>query len=260
MSKPLIGLNFSIDADYKPPFGTLSSPIGYPDGITKAGGIPIFLPPYEDETDLDAALSRLDGFCFIGGDDYLPEHYGGRVQKGEELMPIRRDKFDWMLAKKVLNHTQLPVLGVCGGQQLMNIALGGGLVQDIPTEWNEHAPLLHARSQRNGAAVHGFRHTLTFEKDSLLAKATGADKTGTLQANSYHHQAVDPKKVGEGLRITAWAEDGVVEAIEAAPGSVFAKTGRFVLGVQWHPERCPEEAQQRSIFQALVVAAKNFKR
>ena len=260
MSKPLIGLNFSIDADYKPPFGTLSAPIGYSDGISRAGGIPVFLPPYEDAVDLEAALTRLDGFCFIGGDDYLPEHYGGRTQKGDELMPIRRDTFDWMLAQKVLKHTQLPVLGVCGGQQLLNIALGGGLIQDIPSEWTKQSPLLHARSQRSGEAVHGFRHTLKFERDSLLARATGANKTGTLQANSYHHQSVHPDKVGKGLRITAWAEDGVVEAIEAAPDSVFAKTNRFVLGVQWHPERCPSEPQQCAIFQALVEAAKNHKR
>lgn len=253
---PRIGFNLSVSGANKPPLGAASIGLAYVDAISRAGGLPILLPPVEDMARIAPLLEGLDGICLIGGPDYLPYHYGGRVQRAEELMDERRDSFDCAFARRVLKMTDLPVLGVCGGCQLIAITLNGALIQDIRSDWKapEGAPLPHASIERQGSAPEDFRHTLRVEKDSLLARAAGIS-SDKIETNSFHHQAVRPDVPMDGLRISAWAPDGVPEAVEPAEGSVFAKAGRFVLGVQWHPERMPEDASQRSIFESFVRAA-----
>jgi putative glutamine amidotransferase len=202
---------------------------------------------------LGPVFERLNGFCFIGGNDYSPAHWNGRAQRAEELMHPRRDRFDLELARRLLFQTSLPVLGICGGQQLLAVACGGALVQDLRTEWKP--PVLpHAVRDRREEQVQTYRHVLRVEPDSLAARATRAVE-GRLVTNSFHHQAVQPGREGDGLRATAWAEDGVIEAVEPALGSPLARANRFVLGVQWHPERMPDDASQRALFEALVQAA-----
>jgi len=251
--RPLIGLNMNVEGALRPPSGRADVPLPYVDALARAGGVPVAVPPYEDPELLGAVLERLNGFCFIGGDDYSPAHWGGRAQRAEELMHPRRDRFDVALARRVLFQTSLPVLGICGGQQLVAVACGGALVQNLRTEWKP--PVLpHAGRERRGEQVQGYRHLVKAEPGSLAARATRA-LDGRLVTNSFHHQAVQPGREGDGLRATAWAEDGVIEAIEPAAGSTLAREGRFVLGVQWHPERMPEDAAQRALFEALVQAA-----
>ncbi|MCW8129890.1 MAG: gamma-glutamyl-gamma-aminobutyrate hydrolase family protein [Planctomycetota bacterium] len=255
---PRIGLNLSVLGANKPPLGSASIGLAYLDAVSRAGGLPILLPPLEDVTLGAALLEGLDGICFVGGPDYLPYHYGGRMQKAEELMDERRDRFDCAFARRVLKMTTLPVLGVCGGCQLIAITLNGALIQDIRTEWQapEGKPLPHAAAERTPSHVDGYRHTLKVERGSLLAKVTGATD-GVLESNSYHHQAIKPGAPGDGLRVSAWAPDGIPECIEPAAGSAFEQAGRFVLGVQWHPERMVDDAPQQALFRALVeVAAK----
>ncbi|MDI9569599.1 MAG: gamma-glutamyl-gamma-aminobutyrate hydrolase family protein [Pseudomonadota bacterium] len=360
---PLIGLNMSIESLAVSGGERLFVPSGYVDAVAGAGGIPLCVPPSGDSATIRAIVSRLRGFLFIGGADYRPAHYGGHPQPAEELVHPRRDRFDVALAKIVLEETDLPVLGICGGCQLLAIVRGGALIQDIKTEWRPpggHPPLPHgARDRERGArdrergtgglgwggpadfpgpipaaapageaktgealrpgpdvggerdratgpaagmmrrtgiagngktggaggigpattsggnrpeatggilpeAIDGgtgpadaerpYLHAVRFMPASLAARATGAPTGGTLAVNSFHHQAVHPDRIGRDLVASAWTSDGVVEAIEPAPGSSWAGKGRFVLGVQWHPERMREEAPRRLFF-ALVEAA-----
>jgi putative glutamine amidotransferase len=256
--RPVIGLNIGVEGIQHPPFGRLEMPIAYVDAVEFAGGLPMILPPCTEVELFKDLLPCVDGFCLIGGDDYAPHHYGGRIQRAEELTSERRARFDWALAKHLLGATDLPVLGICGGQQLMSLVRGAGLVQDIRTEWRElsgQAPLPHASRDREKEPYDlGYRHPVRVTSSSLLTCVTGAVGSA-LSVNSFHHQAVLPDRVGDGLVATAWAEDGMVEAIEAAPGSTLAKDGRFLIGVQWHPERMTKSAPQQALFEALVKAA-----
>lgn len=256
--KPIIGLNMSIDLiDKYEKFGMLV-PVSYVDAVTGAGGTPVCFPPYTDISMFKQVLPLLGGVLFIGGDDYRPEHYGGHLQPARELMPARRDRFDLEMAKFVLEETSLPVLGVCGGHQLIAIALGGALIQDIQSEWQAPSGakvLKHSRKERTGKHRSGFRHPVRREPGSLVERVTQVPPGEILQTNSFHHQAVHPGKVGSHLCATAWSSDGIIEAIEPAPDSPWAKSGRFVLGVQWHPEQMQDDTSHRNIFLALTEAA-----
>jgi putative glutamine amidotransferase len=256
--RPLIGVNMSLDmVDKYEKFGLLV-PLGYVDSVAGAGGIPICLPPCSDLTILPEIIPILDGILFIGGDDYRPEHYGGRPQSDDELMPERRDCFDLELAKLILRETALPVLGICGGHQLISIAQGGALVQDIRTEWKcpvGCVPLPHSRKERNDEDGKDFRHPVRLEKDSLIEQVMRIQSGVSMMTNSTHHQSVHPTSVGLDLQASAWTEDGVIEAIEPSADSAWARSGRFVLGVQWHPEQMQDETPQRNIFRALIEAA-----
>lgn len=249
---PRIGLNCSLidmGDQYK---AKAVCHLKYVDAVAGAGGVPVIIPPLQNADAIRRALEGLDGFFLIGGPDYLPEHYGGHAQPASDLMHERRHKFDLMLAQILLEETSKPVLGVCGGHQLLNIATGGGLVQDLKTEWQaddkKASTQLHADGERAGSSQAGenYRHEVRVKPGSLVEKIVGARK---LLTNSYHHQAVHPERIGKGFVASAWSDDGVIEAIER-------EGERFVLGIEWHPERQFEEAQHRAIFEALVAAAK----
>ena len=254
VKRPVIGLNMDVQRLQRLPYGRLWLHAAYADCVERAGGVPLILPPYLEIELFKETLPQLDGFCLIGGEDYTPALYGGRPQRTEELTHDRRSRFDWVLTKYLLEETTLPVFGVCGGQQLMSLVRGAGLVQDIRTEWPGIAgkpPLPHAGRERKDNM--GYRHDVRVEPKTMLAQALGTDRI--VSTNSHHHQAVHPDRVGECLVATAWTEDGMVEATEAAPGSDLAKDRRFVLGVQWHPERMPFDETQQALFRALVKAA-----
>ncbi|MEN6320275.1 MAG: gamma-glutamyl-gamma-aminobutyrate hydrolase family protein [Syntrophaceae bacterium] len=257
--RPLIGLNMSLDMVDKYEKYDLLVPLGYVDSVVGAGGIPFCLPPYPDLTMAQEIIPILDGILFIGGDDYRPEHYGGHPQPDDELIPERRDRFDLALAKLVLQETGLPVLGICGGHQLISIAQDGALVQDIRTEWNCPAgcvPLPHSRKERNDEEGKAFRHSVRLEKDSLIEQVMHIQPGDSLITNSTHHQSVHPMLVGRDLRASAWTEDGVIEVIEPSADSHWSHSGRFVLGVQWHPEQMQDETPHRNLFRALIEAAR----
>jgi putative glutamine amidotransferase len=251
--RPLIGLNTTIIEPESPLTAKAVCHLKYIDAVLGSGGIPIIIPPYTDASMLDAALALLDGFCLIGGPDYDPAYYGGHPQDPKELMAPRRHNFDIMLGERLLKKSSKPVLGVCGGHQLISIIHGGKLVQDVRAEWKptdqQATTLLHATIYREeGQKNETYQHEIKITPESRLAKIVGAKK---IMTNSYHHQAVDPKHVGAGLRATAWAPDGIIEAIESTDD-------RFLLGVQWHPERqVLDHPEHKAIFDALVTAAKN---
>ena len=193
-------------------------------------------------------------FCLIGGDDYHPDCFGGHPQPAGELMHRRRHEFDLLLAECLLEKSSKPVLGVCGGHQLISLARGGALVQDLASEWQsthkQASTLQHSGTERKGTPQAGtvYRHIVNVAPDSLLARLVGGKKVLT---NSFHHQGVRPDRIGTGLVASAWAPDGVIEAIEGTD------PGRFILGVQWHPERLAGEAPHKALFDALVKAAKS---
>ena len=233
-------------------------PISYVDAVAGAGGVPLCLPPCEDLSTIPALLTLIDGVVFIGGDDYWPDHFGGHPQPEEQLMPKRRDRFDMELAKWTLHKTALPILGICGGHQLISIAQGGALIQDIRTEWevpagNSYIP--HSRKER-GDEDPNFRHPVRLEKSSLASRAVNMPAGGVLMTNSSHHQSVHPQKIGRDLAASAWSQDGMIEAIEPAKGAPWALSRRFILGVQWHPEQMQDEEPQKNIFLALIEAAR----
>ncbi len=259
--KPVIGLNMSLDIGKKYERYDLRVPMSYVDAVACAGGLPFCLPIVDDPQMLPAMLSRIHGIVLIGGDDYHPGHYGGHEQPESDLMPKRRDDFDMELAAAVLQKTDLPVLGICGGHQLISIARGGKLIQDIVMEWKVPvglAVLLHSKRDRRGAQIRRYLHTVTIASGSLAASVTGVGDECSIEANSTHHQAVHPDCPGTDLRASAWTTDGIVEALEPEAGSAWAKKGRFILGVQWHPEQMQHSIHHKGIFDGFVKAAKKY--
>ncbi len=233
--KPLIGVNCDIDGD-KPRLIGLSAL--YVEALKKTGAIPVLLPPMPEE-DLARVLKTLDGVMMIGGADYPPSLYGQKSDPATEVMDEERWKFDILLAKTVVEKTRLPLLGICAGCQALNISRGGSLVQDIPTKLPEKK-VLHA--SKDGWQKGFNKHEVGFAKLTKLKGIYGIDK---LSVPTSHHQCVD--KAGDDLQIAATADDGMVEAVEL-------NGKRFVIGVQWHPER--DYAANKNLFKDFVGAAK----
>ena len=236
--KPLIGINVDL-ADAPKKEATI--PTYYFEAIEKSGGIPVLLPPMP-ATDIPEVISKLDGLLLIGGDDYPPSFYGEKPEPKTSVMPVERSDFDIALIKAALAMPKLPILGVCAGCQILNIGSGGSLIQDIPSHRPE-SKIVHGGPY--DAKVGPHTHKVTFEKDSLLSKLYG---NAPLSVPTSHHQCVG--KVGQELHIAAKTEDGLPEAVE--------KSGeRFVVGVQWHPERDYEH--NKPLFtEFLRVASKNI--
>ncbi|WP_371477731.1 gamma-glutamyl-gamma-aminobutyrate hydrolase family protein [Kitasatospora sp. NBC_00315] len=203
-------------------------PQSYVDAVTRAGGVPVLLPPQTGDT--GRLLARLDGLLLAGGPDIDPGRYGEapHPQAGE---PHRvRDAWEFDLLRGVLE-LDVPVLGICRGMQLLNVALGGTLIQHLPDRTGDE-------SHRIAPA------TFATQAVAVRPAATLATVLGhAAKVACYHHQAVD--RLGDGLLATAWSADGTIEALEL-PGR------RFVLGVQWHPEADPSDPR---LFNAFVAAA-----
>jgi putative glutamine amidotransferase len=199
----------------------------YVRAIERAGGMPVVLPPAVD--DVEALLERLDGICLSGGPDLDPAAYGAR-ERHVELGPTEPslDAFELALARAADAHG-VPLLGVCRGAQALNVARGGTLHQHVPGH----------RQVEHGALC---THPVEVAPGTRLARIVGA---GPTEVNSFHHQAIDV--LGAGLRVSAMAPDGTIEAVEG--------DGRFVLGVQWHAETLADAPGQLALFEALVQAA-----
>ncbi|HVL94952.1 MAG TPA: gamma-glutamyl-gamma-aminobutyrate hydrolase family protein [Solirubrobacteraceae bacterium] len=192
-------------------------PRHYVRAVQRAGGAPLVLPPDDVWTaDPDAVLDGLDGLILCGGTDVAPAAYGAEPHPRTDAPDVERDGFEIALARRALER-DIPVLGVCRGMQLMNVAAGGTLVRHLPDRLGSD---LHRHTPGSFAD-----HPVALEEGSLAARAAGDTLHPT---KSHHHQGID--RVGEGFEVTGWSvDDRVPEAIEAPER-------RFALGVQWHPE------------------------
>jgi putative glutamine amidotransferase len=211
-------------------------PLHYVHAVLRAGGAPLLIPCMADEEAVASLVAAADGLLLTGGGDVSALAYGEEPHPASKYQDPIRDAMETAATRRALDRG-IPVLGVCRGIQVLNVALGGTLIQDIPTE--VPGACLHAAAPLSPLVV----HTVEAESDSLFARVMG----GTAFAvNSYHHQAV--KTPGHEMRITGRAKDGVVEAVEAADG-------RPVLGVQFHPEELAgQEARFQAPFDWLVQA------
>lgn len=232
--KPLIGIGTDVDG-VNPKQAQVSFP--YIEAVEKAGGIPVLLPPMSPD-DLKALLPKLDGLVLVGGMDYPPSLYGESVGAKTQIMDKQRSDFDLALSQQALADKTLPVLGICAGCQVLNIGSGGSLVQDIPTHF-PHSKVAHASKE---GWTKGFNtHAVSFDKTSRLHAIYG---DAPLVVPTSHHQCVG--KVGAEFAVVGRTADGVPEAIEK-PGD------RFVVGVQFHPERNYE--QNKPLFAEFIKQA-----
>jgi putative glutamine amidotransferase len=235
--KPVIGLNCDVSGD-KP--RELSVQTTYVDAITRAGGIPILLPPMSED-DLKAILPTIDGVCMIGGADYPPASYGQKPHQSVSLMAHERSDFDLTLVRNALAEKNLAFLGICAGCQALNIGSGGTLTQDIPSQ--RKTKVMHASPQ---GWQKGFnKHDVTFVKDSHLGQTLGLVP---VSEPTSHHQCVETP--GQDLKVTATTQDGLIEGIEMPDRP-------FVVGVQFHPERSYDRNQ--ALFNDFISAAKKHR-
>jgi putative glutamine amidotransferase len=192
--------------------------------IERAGGIPIILPITEYIENSLRILNMIDGILFTGGSDIDPQCYSANPRYGLQGINPKRDKHELSFVKQVLYKTNLPILGICRGMQLLTVATGGTLYQDLHLERSEgfmhnilDVPKYHPT------------HTVAIERGSLFHKIFSQEEIGV---NSFHHQAV--KRMGDRFHVTMVAQDGVIEGIEH-------NGNRFISAVQWHPEMMVEK-------------------
>ena len=197
--------------------------------VSAAGAVPVLCPSIERAELIESLLDVADGVLLIGGKDYDPRSYG-EEPRPETAMTRKRPNFDLVFARAALRR-DLPILGICAGCQLLNIVTGGKLVQHLGNA---------------GEHTQGVTHAATLTAPGFFGRAVGKAVGDILTVNSFHHQAVDPEHLGDGIRVTAVAFDGTVEAVEM-PGA------RMVLGVQFHPERMDDLGP--GIFSLLAAEA-----
>jgi len=240
MNPPIIGITGRTDQSARlPNISLFSIAQPYVQAVELSGGAPVIIPPHLEETGLRAVFERLDGLILSGGGDILPALFGEEDSGLLWLVDERRDRAELALARWTLAE-ELPLLAICRGAQVLNVAAGGTLIQDIPTQ----IPAALSHSTVAGRPLPAVAHTVEVGAESQLAALVGG---GELGVNSAHHQAV--KDVGDGLAVTARAPDGVIEGLEAPDHP-------FCVGVQWHPEVMVESHPVMSrLFEGLVEAA-----
>lgn len=209
---------------------TVLIPDTYPEAVLRAGGVPVLLPPLEP---VAAAVDRLDALVLSGGPDLDPRHYGAEPDPRTGLPRPERDAAELAILHRALD-AGIPVLGVCRGIQVLNVALGGTLTQHLPDALGHTG---HNPTPGVFGAV-----DVRIEPGTRVHRALGVD---TVSVKCHHHQGVD--ELADGLTVTALAADGTVEAVELDGHA-------FVVGVQWHPEQDPQ-ADDVGLFAALVRAA-----
>lgn len=244
MTKPFIGITTGgrsegyIKSRHYDEFYSLPAP--YVDAVRRAGGIPLLIAP--GESDWGAILPLLDGVIVTGGTDIDPAEYDGDRWNPNVLPPDReRDRSELGLARRLLDEGEMPLLCICRGLQVLNVAAGGTLHEHIPDIKDDD---IH----RNEAGLWALQE-VQVESDSLIAEVMGLT---ALRASSGHHQAV--KLVAPSLRVVATAADGIIEALEK-PGHP------WLIAVQWHPEvTAGQDPSQQALFDALVQKAREPQR
>lgn len=222
------------------PYEWTPSAFGF--AIARAGGVPLLLSNECGPGTVQHAIARCDGLFLTGGEDIAPEYFGETDTVGNLTVNAARDAVE-LAAIKTADELGMPILGVCRGLQVLNVARGGTLYQDLDQQM-PHKPRDHSRGP-DGFYVqtHEVEVSGNCRLDSVLARAR-------FQAATSHHQAI--KEIGEGLKVVARSpEDGVIEAVEE-PGD------RFVVGVQWHPEVRAQDPETIRLFTAFIEACRQF--
>ena len=229
--EPVVGITCKHDADG----GKISLEEGYFRAIEAAGGLPLILPPLATAEAVSHYAVLIGGFILSGGPDIDPVYFGEEPRGTGVINPLR-DHFELTLLAAIIKLGK-PVLAICRGAQVLNVHAGGDLYQDIKAQYPE--ALEHTQQAPAWYAT----HKVNLAPGSILARLYGCT---ALRVNSFHHQAV--RRVAPGYRAAAWAEDGLIEAIEGISPA-------FVVGVQWHPERMWEkDERQAGLFRAFVAA------
>jgi putative glutamine amidotransferase len=238
--RPLIGITMNLEEQPSRQLNVLDQDYGR--AVLQAGGMPV--PILGIAGSAPDIVKRLDGFLFTGGDDIHPRIYGERPMAGAKLTltPDSRVAFETRLLKAALK-AKKPVLAVCYGAQLVNVALGGTLFQDIGRQL--------PRSLKHGAGRPGEKvtHPVNIFEGTRLCEIVGGCATGncSVRVRSSHHQSI--KNPGRGLRLSAVAPDGVYEALES-------RGRQFLVAVQWHPEKTLADEVTKRLFSALVSASR----
>lgn len=235
--KPLIGITLDYEEDNKySAFPWYASRKNYADAVIKAGGIPIFIPHQINL--VDEYIKKIEGLIITGGNfDISPNMYGEKILSSRITLKKNRTKFEFKITEVAIKNN-LALLGICGGQQLLNVVYGGNLIQHIPDKIItkiDHEQV----NPRNEPS-----HKVHIEENTKLRTIINSK---TMFVNSAHHQAVD--NIGKGITINAYADDGIIEGIEDS-------SLNFCIGVQWHPEFLIDK-NDKNIFKELVNAGKN---
>lgn len=243
---PVIGVTANLREDPKSeeqrPLGHfVRADFDYVDGVVGAGGIPMVLPPIVEMA--EKVAGRIDGLLLSGGSDLDPSYYGEEPVPELNATVPKRDAFEIALVEHALERG-IPVFGICRGLQILNVALGGTLYQDLPSQL--HPDLIAHRQQ-----VPKWQWTHEVEVDGN-SKVAGIMETDDIRVNSYHHQAI--KDLSDDLVAVAHTSDGVIEAAESPNLSE-----RWLVGVQWHAEAMRDVGpENRNLFRAHVVAAERY--
>lgn len=236
--RPVIGLTHSIQQDEK----RLMMPMSYANVVREAGGTPVLLPITRDDEVIASYAELVDGVLFSGGEDVDPGYYGeDQLWTCGDVLPLR-DEFEIKLARILLEKCpEKPVLGICRGEQVLNVAMGGTLYQDLKSQLS--GCIAHQQHQIAPYAS----HRVMINAGSKLHEIFGETQ---IMTNSHHHQAV--KEIAAGLVASATAADGVIEGFEKPEHPYF-------VGVQWHPERLverEENAMHKRLFKSFVDACR----
>jgi putative glutamine amidotransferase len=244
---PVIGVTATLKEDVdlvaERPLGRfVRADFDYVEGVAEAGGIPIVLPPVGGRRAAETIVGGLDGLLLSGGSDLHPRFYGEEPIPELDVTIPERDAFEMALVGEALERG-IPIFGICRGLQVLNVALGGTLYQDLPSQYGGKV-LKHRQTTPKAQPTHEvevFRRTCV----------GGIVESEVLEVNSYHHQGI--KDLAGGLLVSARSGDGIIEAIEARDFSE-----GWIVGVQWHAEAMRSSApEQREFFRAHVLAAEN---
>ena len=214
----------------------------YTDSIRHGGGIPVILVPVEGD-EIDDVLDRVDGILFTGGGDIAPSAYGATPEESIRGVSLERDTFEFELVRRA-HERKMPVMGICRGMQVINVALGGTLIQDLPSHTGVHD------HDVAGEGVYTPHLHAMVDENTRLSSVVGA---GLHSINSIHHQAVED--LGEGLTVVASAIDGTIEAID------HEDMGWPFIAVQWHPEflGMRDDGTSHDLFASLVASAAKYR-
>src|SRR5713101_1317191 len=234
---PLVGVTTSITVGQTPERAYVNS--AYLHAVQQAGGVPVLLPPQLSKASLERLVRGLDALLLTGGGDVDPATFGQAPHPTLYEVAPARDALETQVTLIALEK-KTPLLAICRGIQVLNVALGGSLHQDVATE--PGTQIQHSQKEAREQTT----HKVTVTPRSRLGRVLGAED---LEVNSFHHQVI--KSLGRGLVPVAWAPDKLVEGVELDDDS------QFVLGVQWHPEHLVGNSEPaRRLFSALVTAAR----